>query len=505
MRGLKCRLAVLWSLARHGLAAIIVGLPVALFCTEVHAGPYAYITNNNSDSVSVIDTATNTVVTTIATPGAPVGVTFNSSGTRAYITRWAMNSVSVVDTATHSVVGDIPVGINPYGIAANPSGTRVYVANFNGHTVSVIDAGTNSVIATILTGKLNVGVAMSPSGARLYVANGPDNTVTVIDTASNLVVAAIPVGGDAWGIAVNPAGTRLYLSMSNTNDVRVVDTAANAVIATIPINSRSTGIAVDPTGAHTYVSAFDPPFVGVRVIDNGTNTVVATASLPVSAFPMGLALNDTSSRVYVANQVLDNVSVIDTATNAVVATIPVGSHPFAVGQFIQPLAPPSLSKVFNPAIVAAPGATTGLTFTLANPPANGAALNGVAFTDTLPPGMHVSSPNGLTGSCGGGTITAVPLSGSVSLSGAALPVNASCTFSVNVTTTGFGTYVNSIGNVSATNSPTTGSASAQLEVGGTPVPTLSTWSLCFLLAAITLLAFVALLRRRARAGNRRTR
>ena len=46
-----------------------------------------------------------------------------------------------------------------------------------------------------------------------------------------------------------------------------------------------------------------------------------------------------------------------------------------------------------------------------------ASLSSVAFSDTLPAGLSVSTPNGLAGSCGGGTITATAGSGAISLSG----------------------------------------------------------------------------------------
>ena len=129
----------------------------------------------------------------------------------AYITNSMASTVSVIDTATNSVTATINVGDVPYGVAINPSGTSVYVTNNNGVTVSVIDTATNSVTATIPVGLEPGGVAVNPSGTSVYVANYKSNTVSVIETATNNVTATIPVGNGpaAFGnfIGVEPTTT----------------------------------------------------------------------------------------------------------------------------------------------------------------------------------------------------------------------------------------------------------------------------------------------------------
>ena len=112
------------------------------------------------------------------------------------------------------------------------------------------------------------------------------------------------------------------------------------------------------------------------------------------------------------------------------------------------LTAPSISKSFGADTMPVNG-TSSLSFTITNPNAS-SALHGVAFSDTLPAGLVVATPNGLTGSCGGGTITAVAASGSVSLSGATLAGGANCTFSVNVQGTTAGDKDNTTGSVTAT-------------------------------------------------------
>ena len=40
------------------------------------------------------------------------------------------STVSVIATATNTVIATIPVGVAPIGVAVTPDGSKVYVANF---------------------------------------------------------------------------------------------------------------------------------------------------------------------------------------------------------------------------------------------------------------------------------------------------------------------------------------------------------------------------------------
>ena len=64
------------------------------------------------------------------------------------------NDVTVINTATNTVVATIPVGSQPIGAAVTPDGTRVYVTNTASNTVSVINTATNTVVATIPVGAI---------------------------------------------------------------------------------------------------------------------------------------------------------------------------------------------------------------------------------------------------------------------------------------------------------------------------------------------------------------
>jgi len=127
----------------------------------------------------------------------------------AYITNSGDNTVSVIDTATNTVIGSpLAVGSGPIGAAVTPDGSKVYVANAVDNTVSVIVTATNTVIGSpIPVGTFPVGDAVTPDGSKVYVTNLLDSTVSVIATATNTVVGspiAVGNGPETFGQFIQP-------------------------------------------------------------------------------------------------------------------------------------------------------------------------------------------------------------------------------------------------------------------------------------------------------------
>jgi YVTN family beta-propeller protein len=304
--------------------------------------PFAYISHMFNKAVTVIDTATNTVVGSPITVGnGPTGVAVNPTGRRVYVANFNDDTVSVIDGTTNTVIGSpIPVGDGPRGIVVNPAGTRVYVANWLGNSVSVINAATNTVMGVpVPVGDNPWGIVANPSGTRVYVANWLGDSVSVIDTATNTVVGSpIPVGDGPRGIAMNPTGTRVYVANNNSDSVSVIDTATNTVVGSpIPVGDGPYGIAVNPAGTRVYVTANNSNTLSV--IDTTTNKVVGSP-ISVGNSPIGVTTNPKGSRVYVVNYGSDTISVLDGATHQPVGSpISVIDSPTAFGQFIKPALP----------------------------------------------------------------------------------------------------------------------------------------------------------------------
>lgn len=305
-----------------------LGTRIIPICTisSVDFGPFAYVANSFDDTVSVINTADNTVIGLIPVGDNPAGVAITPNGERAYVTNFLSSSVSVINTASNTVIRSIPVLFLPKGIAITPNGARAYVANSGAGNVSVIDTATNTVIgAPIPVGSGPSGIAITPDGARAYVTNSNDGTVSVINTATNSVVGApIPVGSSPQGIAITPNGARAYVANSGDNTISVIDIATNSVL-TISTLASPQSVAITPSGELAFVTnAGDDR---VSAFDTTTNERVFPLALIVRDNPIGIAITPDGSRAYVSNFNDNNVSVIDIATYTVTGTVQVGLGP----------------------------------------------------------------------------------------------------------------------------------------------------------------------------------
>jgi YVTN family beta-propeller protein len=193
---------------------------------------------------SVIDTATNTVTTTIPAGPYPFAIAITPDGSKVYVTNRGFNFTQVIDTVTNAVNASVRTGFRAgNAIAVTPDGTKVYVAGGN-LGVAVIDTATDTLVGSPIP-VLAIGLAVSPDSSKLYVASQLDDTaVSVIDTATNAVTATIPVASNPGALAVTPDGGKVYIVNSDDNTVSVIDTAINTVVAVVPVGNSPASFGV---------------------------------------------------------------------------------------------------------------------------------------------------------------------------------------------------------------------------------------------------------------------
>jgi len=276
-------------------------------------GEYAYVTNQNSGTVSVISTASNTVTAKVTLGSAPYAVAVTPNGAYVYVTNVGNDTVSVISTATNKLVATVIVGNDPTGVAVTPNGEYVYVSNddalSNNNSVSVISTATNTVTATISVGRSTSSVAVTPNGKYAYVTSYSSGLISVISTATNTVTATFPAGLSLLSVTISPNGKYAYVTHDTYLDyISVISTTTNTETANVTVDGNDTQyVAFTPNSEYAYVTVLpaQPKTPGPGPLGNGSVSIINTAtnkmasSLPLLGEPIGLAISPNGTYAYV--------------------------------------------------------------------------------------------------------------------------------------------------------------------------------------------------------------
>ena len=298
-----------------------------------------YAANQTSNTVSVIDPSTNKLLGVIRL-GDPVpgslsalyhgqllvhGLGFSPDGKTLAVVSIGSNSVTLIDTATNQVKKTIYVGRSPHEAFFTPDGREIWVSVRGENYVSVIDA------------------AEMKESRRIEMANGPGMTVfgtdgkygfvcssftpelAVIDVAEHQILKRLQQGSPFCpNIAVSPENDEVWITLKDAGETQVFSAKPPfdqlALLETGPITNH-VNFANNRNGRFAYVTIGG--LGAVKVFRRGP-TPQLVATIPVGDLPHGIWPSGDGSRVYVALENDVQAAAIDTLTNQVIAKIPIG-------------------------------------------------------------------------------------------------------------------------------------------------------------------------------------
>ena len=242
------------TVARGMLPGTSLGtsIPVGLVPTDVTidgTGTYAYVTNQFSSNVGVIDLATNAQVATIPVSGDPFRVKLSPDDRSLFVTGNA-DSLFIIDVPSREITGRLAIGLDANGLALDYRGTRLYVSNQSDGTVSEVDLSTETVLRSIQVGGRPQELVLSPGGTLLFVADEA-GSVQIWSLRKGTKRGEIQVPGGAFAMAVSPDWRQLYISSALGGAVYMIDWKTGATLKTVTTGGtpRRIGFTADGTTA----------------------------------------------------------------------------------------------------------------------------------------------------------------------------------------------------------------------------------------------------------------
>jgi len=213
-------------------------------------GSEVWVTIRGENYIAVLDGKTFQEKTRITVPNGPGMTIFSPDGKYGYVCSSFTPETVAISTADHKIAGRIKQE-SPFcpDIAATPDGKQVWLTLKDVGKTMVFDAHPPFTVLKVLdTGPTtnHVNIARNAKGQFAYVTVGGLNVVKVFRTDSFEPVATIPTGALPHGLWPSGDGTRMYVGLENEDAAAAIDTLQNKVLATIPLGQAPQGVVYVP-------------------------------------------------------------------------------------------------------------------------------------------------------------------------------------------------------------------------------------------------------------------
>jgi len=340
-----------------------------------------YVTEEDSDSVSVINMATGEVVESIKVGKRPRGIGTSPIRTkkRIYVANYESNSISIIDASTNRVENHVPIrfGKGPTGITSVKvygNSELIFVTTYDSGTVSIINGTTFQEMERIVVGhgpvyitgepevetlfgskflsyeQINMLRSFRDNFVNVYVANENSNSVSILrinirtfkcEEVNNIEVEWRPVS-----LYVDYPRAMVYVAsygssnMSAINIIEVVKGNINGAVTEIHnIGMNVRDIISDPGLDRLYILKEDTGEIEILRLTTEDFERFSSIIPPVMGrikvgnLPHSMILDEKTGKIYVVNSGSDTISVIDRISRRQEFEIKVGKRPYGIAIF----------------------------------------------------------------------------------------------------------------------------------------------------------------------------
>lgn len=316
--------------ARGALFALLVS---AFAVAQPARADTIFVSNEKSNTISVVDGGTLKVTATIKVGRRPRGIAFDRDMTRIFVCVGDDNRIDVIDVAKQAVVDRLPSGPDPELFVLEPAGRLLYVANEDDNMVSVVDTEAKKIVGEIQVGVEPEGMGISPDGKTLVNTSETTNMAHFIDTASHKITGNVLVDARPRVAQFTGDGRFVWVSSEVGGTVSVIDTATRKIVHKIRFAVQGVPReSIQPVGIQLTKDgrAFVALGPANRVAEVDVNTYEVKRYHLVGQRVWNLALSPDEKRLYTTNGVSNDMSVLDLERGRVVKSVSVGGAPWGV-------------------------------------------------------------------------------------------------------------------------------------------------------------------------------
>ena len=316
------------------LFLLLLAFLTAMYLKSAYSD-YIFVSNENSDSITILDEKNRKIIKSISTGGRPRDMKFSKDKTKLYIVVSEENHIAILNLNKLKITGYIKTGDDPEIFDISPNGKLLAVSNEDDNELTIIDLSTKKILKSIQNvGVEPEGVNFSPDGRYVYVTSEGTNSVIIIDPWKQEIINEILVGNrPRRGIFVNE-GSEYWVSNELNGSVTIINTKNFEIIKTISFSVKGIKSQDITPVDFAYSKKLEKVFVTlgsanhVAVVNTKSHDV--ENNILVGSRVWGAALTRNDKELIVTNGNSDDISVIDLKKLVAISSIPVGKTPHTV-------------------------------------------------------------------------------------------------------------------------------------------------------------------------------
>ena len=311
------------------------GLPEFGVGQAANAKTFAYVFNEGSGDISIIDIGTQEVTATV-----DAGLRIRWFSNRFFDGKrvWTIDAdfenaeVIVFDPWTLQTIKRIPFGKGPsMSLELSPDFKFAITISPGTDEVVVIDTATYEIVRRIPVGKFPCDLTLSLDGKLAFVVERDQDTLSVVDwrNGKTLKTVALKDLSRPHMLTLSPDGTKLWVQERDAAKLSVYDAESLNRVVRLPVGRAPITTEFTPSGRTTLTTHIGQSFL--KVFDADSFGEIKT--IQVGQSPVNSIFEPGGRYAYVTNRQSNSVSIIDTVPWEEIKTIKVGTHPFGIYLF----------------------------------------------------------------------------------------------------------------------------------------------------------------------------
>lgn len=293
---------------------------------------YAFITNQESNKVDVIDLKEKKKIKEIAVGEKPAGIALDSINSNVYISNPESGNVTKIKVKNFEVQ-NFKSGASPLGIFYSDNTNSIVVSNWYDNQISVIktDSEKNTQQQIVEVGKSPAGIYISSKNKEIYVANREDNNIHIIDSDRHVLKKKVSVENAPFGVYSEKEIDFLIVTNVQSNSISVINKTTHDLIKNIKVGDWPYQAVYDFTKNHLYVT--NQRSNSISIIDMRNYKNIKTIN-EICEYPEGIDISYKHKLIVVACWFEDNITLLDLESLNVLKKIQTSGGPRAFGKFI---------------------------------------------------------------------------------------------------------------------------------------------------------------------------